>query len=98
MAEPEILGARSLPHVDRLRTEARALEEFDAYGGGVLRMQTDIRAGAKLIVQLHNALTRLLATINVRDAETHAPNCGCVIHEARAALANARADQPIHPD
>ena len=68
MAEPEILGARALPCVDRLREDA------------------------EVIVHLHNALTRLLATVNVRDAESHAANCGCVIHEARAALAEARGD------
>lgn len=35
------------------------------------------------------ALKRLLATINVRDADSHAPGCRCVIHEARAVIARA---------
>lgn len=35
------------------------------------------------------ALKRLLATINVRDAENHTPGCRCVIHEARYVIAKA---------
>lgn len=41
--------------------------------------------------ELATAMRRLLATINVRDAETHGPDCRCVIHEARAAIARAEA-------
>lgn len=41
--------------------------------------------------KLYAALVRLLATIDRGNAATHDPGCGCVIHEAEAALAKAGA-------
>ena len=39
---------------------------------------------------LRAALRRLLGTINIRNALSHDPGCGCVIHEALAALSARR--------
>lgn len=51
-------------------------------------------ANASLIAaapELLDALRRLLATINPGNADSHSKDCGCVIHEARAAIAKAEA-------
>lgn len=51
------------------------------------------RANAHLIAaapKLYEALARLLATTDPGTADTHEPGCRCVIHEARAALAEAK--------
>lgn len=54
--------------------------------------EAEAKSDARLIASapdLLAALTRLLATTDNANTERHDPGCGCVFHEARAAITRA---------
>lgn len=79
-------------------SDRRLREVWDAERAATSEFRMLLDAQVALNAEMLAALKRLLATINVRDADNHAPGCRCVIHEARAVIAKAEpAKHPPYP-